>query len=151
MSTHHETTHRGERIVVYVLIGVVFVLLAVVGAIVFDSGSDEAGAEADDKANQLIAALAEAGVENVPSHDQVVNTLGTDGGAVCASPDSELSQATYYSQLVNGAAGPGVRPVIIDERVVRGQVLIMSIYCPDRLDAVRAWLDDLKVAVVINE
>lgn len=151
MSTVNETSHRGERIVVYVLIGVIFVMMMVVGAILFDAGSDDDEAVAADKANQLIAALEEAGVQNVPSHEQVVNSLGADGGAVCTNADSALSRATYYSQLVNGAAGPGTRPVIVDRRVVQGQALIMSVYCPDQLAAVKAWLDDLKVAVVVKQ
>ena len=44
------------------------------------------GQEAQDKANQLITALEKAGVRAVPSQEQIVGVLGSDGGAICKNP-----------------------------------------------------------------
>ena len=52
-----------------------------------------------------------------------MRVLGDDGGATCADPNEALSRATLLAQLTNGAAGPGIRPVIADSRVVKGQLL----------------------------
>ena len=82
-----------------------------------------------DKADQLVAALENAGA-TAPSQDQIVRVLGDDGGAICEDPGSSLRRAILHGQLTNGATGPGMRPVIADNRVVRGQLLVIEIYCP---------------------
>jgi Tfp pilus assembly protein FimT len=98
---------------------------------------------AQDKADQLIAALQDAGART-PDQDQVVRVLGDDGGATCANPNKALSRATLFSLLTNGATGPGARPVIADSRVVQGQLLIMQTYCPEELEEFQKFVDDLK-------
>jgi Tfp pilus assembly protein FimT len=98
---------------------------------------------AQDKADELIAALQDAGART-PDQDQVVRVLGDDGGATCANPNKALSRATLFSLLTNGATGPGARPVIADSRVVQGQLLIMQTYCPDELEEFQKFVDDLK-------
>ena len=90
----------------------------------------------------------EAGVERLPSRENVVRVLGEDGGAACQDPAGALSQATLHSMLTNGASGPGMRPVITDSRLLQGQIAIMQVYCPDELDAVRAQLEELRTADV---
>jgi hypothetical protein len=60
----------------------------------------------------------------------VVRVLGDDGGAICDDPNSALKKAILYGQLTNGAAGPGIRPVIADNRVVQGELAVIKIYCP---------------------
>lgn len=76
--------------------------------------------------------------------------LGDDGGAVCADPNSALKKAILYGQLTNGAAGPGIRPVIADHRVVKGELLIIGIYCPDELPEFTKTAEDLKLDDVVN-
>jgi Tfp pilus assembly protein FimT len=98
---------------------------------------------AQDKADELIAALQDAGART-PDQDQVVRVLGDDGGATCANPNKALSRATLFSLLTNGATGPGARPVIADSRVVQGQLLIMQTYCPEELEEFQKFVDDLK-------
>jgi Tfp pilus assembly protein FimT len=98
---------------------------------------------AQDKADELIAALQDAGART-PDQDQVVRVLGDDGGATCANPNKALSRATLFSLLTNGATGPGARPVIADSRVVQGQLLIMQTYCPEELEDFQKFVDDLK-------
>ena len=70
--------------------------------------------------------------------------LGDDGGATCTDPNESLTRAVLLSQLVNGAGGPGARPVIADSRVVRGQLLIIEIYCPEELEEFREFVEDLE-------
>ena len=77
-----------------------------------------------------------------------MRVLGDDGGATCANPNKALSHATLLTLLYNGATGPGARPVIADSRVVKGQLLIMKIYCPDELPDFKKFVDDLKTDTV---
>ena len=44
----------------------------------------------------------------------------------------------------NGAAGPGMRPVIADTRIVAGQLAAIEVYCPDELEDFRQYVDDLR-------
>src|SRR3546814_19472838 len=59
--------------------------------------------DAEARADELIAALDDAGAMVTPSQDQIVNVLGDDGGAVCANPNDALSRATLQAQLAHGA------------------------------------------------
>ena len=77
--------------------------------------------------------------------DQIVATLGTDGGAVCANPANALGKATAARlRSANGASFVGRRPVIFDRRFVVGEALILQIYCPDELAAYQEKIDALK-------
>jgi hypothetical protein len=110
-------------------------------------GSARKNQQAQDKADQLITALNAAGART-PDKDQIVRVLGDDGGATCDNPNDALSRATLRSLLTNGAAGPGARPVIADSRAVKGQLLIIQVYCPDELADFQAFVDDLKTDAV---
>jgi hypothetical protein len=149
MSTVQESSTRRERSTTYAVIAIVLVILLVIGLITYSAGSSSA--EAEDKANQLIAALEKAGVQRTPSVEQVTGVLGTDGGALCADPDAALRKSILFEMLANGAGGPGMRPVIADSRVIRGQLLVIEIYCPEELDGFRQFVDQLKYDDTINE
>jgi hypothetical protein len=140
-----QAANRSERIVIYVLAAVVVIVLAIWAMVAFQRHATTPEAQA--KADELIAAFQQAGLP-VPSKDQVVSTLGTDGGAVCRNPANALNRATLYSQFSNGAAQVGVRPVIVSERVVQGEELILQTYCPDQLPAFRDYVGGLKYANV---
>ena len=127
----------------YIVLGTVFVVLLVVGLVVYRSA--KANEAAKQKADQLIAALHAAGLP-APSQEQITRVLGDDGGAVCADPDSALKRAQLYSQIANGAGGPGTRPVIGDDDLVRGELEVIRIYCPDELPSFQRFSDDLKTA-----
>lgn len=141
MSTTKETQSKRERSTLYIAVAIVIGVLMVLGLIFYRSA--EATREAEQKADQLVAALEDAGA-TAPDRDQIVNVLGDDGGAVCADPNESLSRAILLAQLANGAAGPGSRPVIADSRVLQGQLLIIEIYCPDELDEFREFVEDLE-------
>jgi hypothetical protein len=146
MNASTDTTERTRRIT-YIVVGVALVVLLIVGLVAYNSSKETQAAQ--QKADQFIAALAKAGVP-APSKDQVVRVLGDDGGAVCADPNSSLKKAILYGQLTNGAAGPGIRPVIADNRVVRGELLIIGIYCPDQLPEFTKTANDLKLADLVG-
>ena len=129
--------------VVYVIFGVAFLLLAGIALVAFDSAKDSQ--EATAKAQQLQQELSSAGMR-VPSTQQIAGVLGADGGLTCTDPASALSRTTLYSQLTNGAAGPGQRPVIADEKVVQGQLLITKVYCPQNLEQFQQAVDDLNLS-----
>ncbi|KLN34675.1 hypothetical protein FB00_10935 [Cellulosimicrobium funkei] len=140
MSEVTERQPRRERRTIYVVAAVVVVALVVVALLV--RGERQTTTEAEQKAEQLLTALAAAGAPT-PQVDQVVRVLGDDGGATCEDPGSALGRATLLGQLVNGAAGPGIRPVVADNRVVEGQLLIIQIYCPDELAGFQDVVDGL--------
>src|SRR4051794_19351628 len=112
-----------SHLTTYLVIGVAFLLLLGVALLTFHSA--EESRQADEKADQLISELTAAGART-PSQEQIVRVLGDDGGAVCAAPGEALSRGVLYSQISNGAAGPGQRPVIADSRIVKGQLLIVK-------------------------
>jgi Tfp pilus assembly protein FimT len=141
MSTPVETQTGSERRIIYIVVAVVVVILLIIGLIAFSSARSTQ--QAEQKADQFIAALQAEGART-PTRDQVVRVLGDDGGATCNNPNDALSRGILLSLLSNGAAGPGIRPVIADSRVVRGQLLIIKIYCPDELEDFQEFVDDLK-------
>lgn len=145
MSTPEETQDSSERTIVYIVVGVVTVALMVLGLVLFDAAKDNQ--EADAKADQFIAALTALGAP-APPKDEVVRVLGSDGGATCENPNDALARATLKSTLTNGAAGPGMRPVVFDRRFLAGQLLILKVYCPDELPNMQAFVDKLKSADV---
>jgi Tfp pilus assembly protein FimT len=141
MSTAVETQSKRERNWIYITACIILGALVIAGLIAFSSARETR--QAQEKADELIAALQDAGART-PDQDQIVRVLGEDGGATCADPNKALSRATLLAQLTNGATGPGVRPVIADSRAVQGQLLIIEIYCPEELQDFQAFVDDLK-------
>ncbi|MFI7063935.1 hypothetical protein ACIBL3_23315 [Kribbella sp. NPDC050124] len=141
MSTPVETQSGRERKTIYIVVAVVLVILLIIG--LFTYSSSKYTREAEQKADQLISEL-EAKGARTPTRDQVVHVLGTHGGATCSNPNDALSKGILLSLLSNGAAGPGMRPVIADSRVVQGQLLIIEIYCPEELQEFQEFVNDLK-------
>ena len=136
--------HR-ERKVTWIVLGIFFLGLMIVSVFVFNS--NKKNQQAIDKANQLSAELAKAGLP-VPEAQQIYNVLGDDGGAVCAAPANALVKSILYGQLTNGAAGPGQRPIIADNKAFQGVALIIKVYCPDQAEDFQQVIDDLKTADV---
>lgn len=140
MSTPTETQPPRQRTWIYVTAAVVLAALLVWALIAFNTARQTRQAEA--KADEFIAA-AEAKGYPLPDRDRVAKVLGDDGGAACANPNAALSRATLNSMLVNGATGPGARPIVSDSRAIKGQLLIIEVYCPDQLDEFEASVEDL--------
>lgn len=146
MSTVEETSTQKDRRVTYIVITVALVLLLIICLVFYRSA--QSNQQAEEKANQLIAALQKAGVRVVPPQEQIVGVLGDDGGAICKNPSSALRQALLFSQLTNGAGGPGIRPVIADSKIFKGELLVIQIYCPDELPRFQQMVEQLKTAGV---
>ena len=138
-----QKSSTNENRTVYIVSGIVVVALMIIALLTFRSGKESE--QAEQMANQLITALTAAGAR-APSQEQVVRLLGDDGGAVCDDPSGSLRKGILLGQLMNGAAGPGMRPVIADKRVVRGQLLVLQIYCPDELPRFQEFVDRLNLS-----
>ena len=139
--------HRHNN-VVYWVAGAVVVVLIVIGLVAYRGEKSDRAAE--EKADQLLSKLQAAGVERLPSKNQIVGVLGDDGGSLCQDPGDALRKATLFGMIVNGASGPGQRPVITDSNVVKGQLAVISVYCPDELDSFKSYVDDLKYGDVVK-
>jgi hypothetical protein len=133
---------RGEHRGWLIGAGVIVAVLCVVGLITYSVGSNNA--EAQQKAQQLQDKYSQAGLPVPNSQEAITGALGTDGGAVCDNPASALGKATLYDTVTNGADFVGRRPVLIDRQVLQGELLILQVYCPDKLQHYKDTLNDLK-------
>jgi amino acid transporter len=122
---------RGGHRWIYWLVGAAVVVLLVIGLITY--GAHKKDQQSQAKAQQLTQKLQAAGLHTLPSQDTIIKSLGTDGGAVCENPASALGKATLFAELDNGADFVGRRPIIVDQRIVKGEELILETYCPDKL------------------
>lgn len=143
MSTAQGWRQPHRWVVVVVLVGLV------VGGLLTYRWAQR-NAEADRKADQLMTELAAAGLRVPASHDTIARTLGDDGGAVCANPSSALRKAIVDTALVNGAASVGQRPVIGEIDLVTGTVIVLEVYCPDKVDAFRDMVAGYELDTVSN-
>ncbi|SDM06526.1 hypothetical protein [Arthrobacter sp. ok362] len=140
MSTDMESSTKRGRSVVYIVSMVLLVVFAVVALLTFRQARETQQSLA--KADQLIVEINAAG-GTAPSREQIARVLGDDGGAVCANPNGALSRATFLSQLANGTTGPGMRPVISNNRIAQGELAIIKVYCPDQLAEFQEFVNDL--------
>ncbi|GAA4600607.1 hypothetical protein BJY16_003600 [Actinoplanes octamycinicus] len=134
-----------KRFLVYLVSGILFVLLAGVGLVRYHGKKETEQATA--KAEQLQSELGAAGLR-VPSTEQIARVLGDDGGAICYDPGDALRRGVLYGMITNGAAGPGQRPVIVDSRILTGQLLIIKVYCPQYIESFQEIIDNVKKAEV---
>lgn len=139
--------HKEHNKWVYIVAAVVAVVLAIVGLAAYSDHHHSAQANA--KASELTTKLVAAGY-GVPDQDTVVALLGTDGGAVCEHPTGDLSKATWFSTMTNGAGGPGTRPVIADSRAVAAEAIVISVYCPEHLEQFQENVQDLKTDTTVR-
>jgi hypothetical protein len=146
MNASADTT-AGTRRITYILVGGVILVLLVVALVAWNSNKETQAAE--QKADQLIATLEQAGLPT-PSKDQVVRVLGDDGGTVCADPNLALKKAIMYGLATNGAAGPGLRPVIGDNRLVQAGLAVVKTYCPQELPEFPQTAEQFKTADLVN-
>ena len=146
MNASADPTESTRRIT-YLLVGGVIVVLLVVALVAWNANKQTQAAE--QKADQLIATLNQAGLPT-PSQDQVVRVLGDDGGTVCADPELALKKAIMYGLATNGAAGPGLRPVITDNRLVQAGLAVVKTYCPEELPEFPQTAEQFKTADLVN-
>jgi Tfp pilus assembly protein FimT len=142
-----ETSSDKETRTTYIVMGAVVLVLAVIALFTFHSG--KTSQEAQQKAAQLTAALTAAGAR-APSQETLVRLFGNDGGSVCDDPNGALRRGVLTQQLMNGAAGPGMRPVIADRRVVGAQLLIMKVYCPGEVPSFQEFVNSLNLSDTVK-
>ena len=147
MSTANEQSTPRQRSVLYIVVSVVLVILAVWAVIAFNSARGEQ--RAAELADELVQQLEEAGA-TTPQPEVIARVLGDDGGAVCANPNQALSRATLFGMLTTGSGNPGGRPIIADNRVLRGQLAIIEVYCPDELEDFKEFVDSLETTDSAN-
>jgi hypothetical protein len=148
MSDEQSFDSEPDNRFIYWVAGGLIAVMIVIGLVAYRGAKQDN--EADQKAEQLISKLQAAGVTRLPSTNQVARVLGTDGGSTCQDPHNALRKATLFSMIMNGAAGPGMRPVITDSRVFRGQLAVISVYCPEELPKFQKFVDDLKTGNVVR-
>jgi hypothetical protein len=146
MNASTDTTANTRRIT-YIVVGGVILVLLVVALVAWNSNKETQAA--NQKADQLIATLNQAGLPT-PNKDQVVRVLGDDGGTVCADPTLALKKTIMYGLATNGAAGPGLRPVIGDNRLVQVGLAVVKTYCPDELPDFPQTAEQFKTADLVN-
>jgi hypothetical protein len=136
------------RRITYILVGGVILVLLVVALVAWNSNKETQAA--NQKADQLIATLNQAGLAT-PDKDQIVRVLGDDGGTVCADPELALKKTIMYGLATNGAAGPGLRPVIGDNRLVQAGLAVIKTYCPQELPQFPQTAEQFKTADLVNK
>ena len=137
------STGEHDHRFLYWACGIVAVALAIVGLITY-SGQQHTE-EATAKAQQLTQAFEQAGLRVPQDLSIITRSLGTDGGAVCDNPANAVGRAILFDQLVNGASFVGRRPVIADTKVLKGELLILQTYCPDKVQQYKEKTQDLKL------
>jgi hypothetical protein len=123
---------------IYWLVGAIFAVLLVVMLVGWNY--DRQNAEADAKAQELIAAFEAAGLP-APDQDQIARTLGDDGGQVCETADSELVQGYWKLRLLHGGEYY-VRPVRLDGRFREGLSIVVDVYCPQKRPDIEDFFED---------
>lgn len=141
-------SEKTKHTITYIVLGAIFIILIAVGLFVFRSA--KSSVEANQKADQLISKITAAGFA-APPKEAITRTLGDDGGSICQDPNNALRRAVLNGMITNGAAGPGQRPVIADSIVVKGEIAVIQIYCPERLADFEQYANDLKFSDVVNE
>ena len=124
------------------------VIFAVIGLYTYNGGPENRQAER--KAQELTQKFEQAGLPVPAEQDLLVRLLGDDGGVVCANPANALGKAHLLDQLTNGA-NVGRRPVIVDRRVLQGELLILQTYCPDKVKDYQDKIEDLKTDDTIKD
>jgi len=136
MTTVDRGSSRKQRKTVYVVVGLVLGVLLLAGYLLFRSA--RSNVEAEEKANILITRLVQEGART-PSQEQLVRLFGTDGGSICADPDAAFARATSEGGISGG--GPGTRPVLPEGTLARGQLLVVEVYCPEKLAGFKNFLN----------
>jgi hypothetical protein len=128
--------------VLYVALALAFVALGAWGIAVFEQHKDTE--EALEKATALNLLRVDEGLPTLDT-ESVARVLGTDGAALCDNPGELLEQGALKQQFMNGATGPGMRPILATRNLIEGQRLIIEVYCPDEAADYENAVNDLKL------
>ncbi|SEL43706.1 hypothetical protein [Streptacidiphilus jiangxiensis] len=134
----------------WIYVGAIVVLVGMMIAGLFTYTQQKANNQAANKAHQLNDALVAQGFPALKVNN-IIDVLGTDGGAVCNDPNSALRRGLWLVQMANGAGGPGMRPVIADSRILEAGAEVVKVYCPDKLDDYQRKINDLKTGNTVRD
>ncbi|HEY2535398.1 MAG TPA: APC family permease, partial [Solirubrobacteraceae bacterium] len=138
----------GGHVWMYWLAAVAVFALLVIGLVKFTG--EKKNQESVAKAQQLTQKLEQKGLTVPASQETFIKAFGTDGGAVCENPASALGKATLFGQLTNGAGFVGVRPIIVDRRVLEGETAVLETYCPEKVGKYRETIQHLETEGTIK-
>ena len=97
------------------------------------------------KADQLIAALSEAGCARPDRRTRSSACSATTAARSATNPNGALSRAIAATACSPTARpDPGSGRSSPTARVVQGELLIIKVYCPDKLADFQEFVDDLK-------
>jgi hypothetical protein len=148
MSTFGRPDNKRYRVVTYIVLGVIFLFLAILAVGTFRSAQESR--EARDMATQLQQAFTAAGLREI-NVDQAVLQLGTDGGIICAAAKNEpTARAQLANTLGTAAGGVGARPVGAPglgpgNQVVTGMQQVIKVYCPEEMDKFVEYVNNLRL------
>lgn len=138
----------GRHVWMHWLAAVAVFALLVIGLVKFSG--EKKNQEAVAKAQQLTQKFEQKGLTVPASQETFVKAFGTDGGAVCENPASALGKATLFGQLTNGASFVGVRPIVVDRRVLEGETAVLETYCPEKVGKYRETIQHLETEGTIR-
>jgi hypothetical protein len=140
---------RENHNILYWAIGIGLLVLCVIGLITFNA--QQSNQQAEQKAQQLTQKFKAAGLAVPASQETIIRQLGDDGGYVCHDPTSALGRGLLYSQLINGASFVGQRPVIGPPEILKGELLILQTYCPDKVPQFQDRIGNLKTDDTVKD
>ncbi|MHA7132494.1 hypothetical protein [Oerskovia turbata] len=141
---HEDEPGESRRWIVYTAAALLAVAVGILMAVLYNNYHAAQDRQvAEQKAAELHAELEAIGITAF-SEEQIVAVLGADGGGFCTDP-AALVQATANLAASNGAAGPGNRPSLLDERRLSGDRLVIEVYCPEQLGAFDDYVDSLNL------
>ncbi|WP_068278109.1 hypothetical protein [Aldersonia kunmingensis] len=141
VDTMHQRPESNHTIL-YVALALAFIALGAWGIAVFEQHKDTE--EALEKATALNLLRVQEGLPTLDT-ETVARVLGTDGAALCENPGELLEQGALKQQFMNGATGPGLRPILATRNLIEGERLIIQVYCPDEAADYEEAVNDLKL------
>jgi hypothetical protein len=126
---------------IYLIVGGVLLVLLVVMFVTYRSNKSDESAQ--QKAQALTAALKTAGLPVPADTQRVVDLLGDDGGSICGMTGSDLAQSIAKTNMSVGG-GFYQRPVLVAKQRLDVYVIVVSIYCPEKLADAKAFADSLR-------
>lgn len=123
----------------YLIVMGAFLVLLIIMVATFNYSKQNA--EADRKADQLVAIYEQAGLPVPADRDQISRVLGDDAAVVCEPIASGVDLGTLKSRL--GVGGEFYfRATGVDAKALFGLTAIVKVYCPDETKDIEDFLDD---------
>ena len=144
MSTAAETQPKRERIACCTSSpSSSLVVLAVITVVMFRSARQEGRPQ--EKADELIQALEDAGVDVQRTPEQIAGVLGDDGGAVCANPNDALEPRGPARRSRTAPAAPAAGRSSPRTRSCRASCSSSRCTAPTSVEEFQQFVDSLEL------